>query len=121
MKVSALTGIVMSVFLFFLLPGRRVGCDFEAAGVADEFVQDADDLLELGPVVPLFLPAVQHQLVEGSGAVHGRRETITFIHRLYDLEKSRDSTSLPDTDINLRANLATAASDTLTSWLDISQ
>lgn len=78
MKVSALADKT--------IPGRGVGCDFEAAGVADEFIQDADDLLELGPVVPLFLPAVQHQLVEGGGAVHGRREAVTFIHRLDDLD-----------------------------------
>lgn len=76
---------------FFSIPGRRVGRDFEAAGVADEFIQDADDLLELGPVVPLFLPAVQHQLVEGGGAVHGRGEAVTFIHRLYDLDTGKET------------------------------
>lgn len=102
---------------FISIPGRRVGCDFEAAGVADEFIQDADDLLELGPVVPLFLPAVQHQLVEGGRAVHGRGEAVTFIHRLYDLDtgKNRDSDVRrirTEAQQHLKVNLATAVSDT---------
>lgn len=69
-----------------LIPGRGVGCDFEATRVTDEFIQDADDLFELGPVVPLFLPAVQHQLVEGGRAVHGRGQAVTLIHSLYYLD-----------------------------------
>lgn len=80
--------------IIFLIPGRRVGCDFEATRVADEFIQDADDLFELRPVVPLFLPAVQHQLVEGSGAVHGRGEAVTFIYRLYYLEVGNNKQEL---------------------------
>lgn len=71
------------------IPGRCVGCDFEATRVADEFVQDADDLFELGPVVSLFLPAVQHQLVEGSRAVHRWREAVALIYSLYYLHEGR--------------------------------
>lgn len=72
-----------------LIPGCRVGRDFEATRVANEFIQDADDLFELRPVVPLFLPAVQHQLVEGSRAVHGWGEAITLIYSLYYLDVGR--------------------------------
>ena len=65
-----------------MVPGCGVGRDLEAAGVADELIQDADDLLKLGPVAPLLLPAVQHQLVERSGAVHGRGQPVALIHCL---------------------------------------
>lgn len=40
------------------VPGCSAGRDFETAGVADEFVQDADNLLKLWPVVSVLLPAV---------------------------------------------------------------
>lgn len=72
-----------------LIPGCRVGRDFEATRVANELIQDADDLFELRPVVPLFLPAVQHQLVEGSRAVHGWGEAITLIYSFYYLDVRR--------------------------------
>lgn len=68
-----------------LIPGCGVRCDFEATRVANKFIQNADDLFKLRPVVPLFLPAVQHQLVEGSGAVHGWGEAVTLIYSLYYL------------------------------------
>ena len=42
------------------LPGGGVGCDLQTARVTDKLVQDADNLLKLGPVVPVLLPAVQH-------------------------------------------------------------
>lgn len=78
---------------WILIPGCRVSCDFEASRVADEFIQDADDLFKLRPVVSLFLPAVQHQLVEGSRTVHGWGETITLIYSLYylDVEEKRQN------------------------------
>lgn len=56
------------------------GDDLQAAWIPDELVQNADDLLKLGSVVSVFLPAVQHQLIQGSWAVHGRWETIALIH-----------------------------------------
>lgn len=40
------------------IPGRGAGRDFETAGVADELVQDADNLLKFWPVVSVLLPAV---------------------------------------------------------------
>lgn len=46
---------------------------FEAVGVSDHLVQRVDDLAELGPVVAVLLPAIQHELVQRAGAVHGRR------------------------------------------------
>lgn len=46
---------------------------FEAIGVPDHLVQRVDNLAELGPVVAVLLPAVQHELVQGARAVHGWR------------------------------------------------
>lgn len=62
------------------------GHHFEAGGVADEFVQRVDDLRELGPQVPLLHPAVEHELVESGGAVHGRGQSIVLLHRIYHLQ-----------------------------------
>lgn len=66
-------------------PGGRAGDDLQAAWVPDELVQNADNLLKLGSVVSVLLPAVQHQLVERSRAVHGRGQPIAFIHSFDDL------------------------------------
>lgn len=54
------------------VPGRERSHGFEAVGVADHLVQRVDDLAELGPVVAVLLPAVQHELVQRARAVHGR-------------------------------------------------
>lgn len=77
-----------------LIPGCGVRCDFEATGVADEFIQDANYLLKLGPIVPLFLPAVQHELVEGGRAVHGWGQSVTFIYSLYYLYEEQHGQNL---------------------------
>ena len=75
------------------------GDDLQAAWIPDELVQNADNLLKLGSVVPVFLPAVQHQLIQGSWAVHGRREAVALIHcfnylreeQSFQGQKTRDS------------------------------
>lgn len=46
---------------------------FEAVGVSDHLVQRVDNLAKLGPMVAVLLPAIQHELVQGARAVHGRR------------------------------------------------
>lgn len=51
-------------------PGALRPCPLQAVGIADEFVQHVDNLPKFRPVTSLLLPAVQHQLVEGNGAVH---------------------------------------------------
>lgn len=72
-----------------LIPGCGIGRDFEATRVADEFIQDADDLFKLRPVVSLFLPAVQHQLVKRGRAVHRWGKAVTLIYSLYYLNVER--------------------------------
>lgn len=62
----------------------------QSVGVADQLVQHVDDLSKLWPVSPLSLPAVQHELVERHGAVHGRGQPIALINSLDHL----DSTSV---------------------------
>lgn len=73
-------------FSILLIPGRSVGCDFEAAGVANEFVKDADNLVKLRTVIPLLLPAVQHQLIECGRAIHGWWQAVTLIYSFYYLQ-----------------------------------
>ena len=55
--------------------GGLAGGDLaEGLGAADQLVQGLDDAGEGGAVGPLLLPAVQHQLVDGLGTVHGGRQ-----------------------------------------------
>lgn len=66
----------------YLLPGYLSSRPFQAVGVADEFVQHVDNLAELWPFSTLFLPTIQHQLVQRDRTVHGRRKPIAFLDRL---------------------------------------
>lgn len=52
----------------------------QGVGVADQLVQHVDNLSELWPVSPLSLPAVQHELVECNGTVHGWGQSIALIN-----------------------------------------
>lgn len=70
-------------------PCCRVGDYFQTAGITDQFIQDADNLLELGSVVSVFLPAVQHQLIQGSWAVHRWWQAVPFINSLNYLHKDK--------------------------------
>lgn len=62
--------------------------------VTDQLVQHVDDLAELWPVRPLPLPAVQHELMERHGAVHGRRQPVAFHNRFDHLERHQSLLSL---------------------------
>lgn len=57
---------------------RDVGYSFEAGGVTDHLVQGADDVGEAGSYVAVLLPTVEHQLVQGTGAVHGRGQAVVL-------------------------------------------
>ncbi len=70
-----------------LLPGYLSSCPFQAVGVADEFVQHVDNLAELWSFGTLFLPAIQHQLVQRNWTVHGWRQSIAFLNCLYNLKQ----------------------------------
>lgn len=61
----------------------------QRVGVADQLVQHVDDLSELGPVGPFPLPAVEHELVQRHGTVHGRRQPVAFIDGLDHLHQIR--------------------------------
>lgn len=76
----------------FDLHSRRddvVGARFKRSGVADHFVQHADDIGELGPCVPVLLPAVQHQLVQHYRTVHGSREPEVLLDGINHLQHRR--------------------------------
>lgn len=52
----------------------------QTAGVADQFVQEGDDVGELGPMASFLLPAVQHELVQSYGAAHGCRQPVALFN-----------------------------------------
>lgn len=52
----------------------------EAAGVTDELVQEAEDVVEARPPAALLLPAVNHQLVQSHRAAHGRRQPVALLY-----------------------------------------
>lgn len=52
-----------------------------------QLVQDVDDVGEARPTGAVVLPALQHQLVDGGRAVHGRRQPEGLVDRLHDLMK----------------------------------
>lgn len=65
-----------------ILPGH----DFEASRIPDHLVQSADHLGEAGPGIPVLLPAVQHELVEGRGAVWGRGQPVVLFNGIDHLQ-----------------------------------
>ncbi len=71
--------------LFFYSHCRDVGYSFEAGGVTDHLVQGADDVSEAGSYIAVLLPAVQHQLVQGTGAVHRRRQAVVLLNGINHL------------------------------------
>lgn len=66
------------------LPARPL----QGVGVADQLVQHVDDLSELGPVGAFPLPAVEHELVQRHGAVHGWGQPVALIDGLDHLHKN---------------------------------
>lgn len=52
----------------------------EAVGVADHLVQGTDNLAEFGPVVTVFLPAIQHQLMQCTWAIHRGRQSVVLLY-----------------------------------------
>ena len=59
--------------------------DLQTAWVPDELVQNADNLLKLGSVVSVLLPAIEHQLIQRSWAVHGRGQPVVLLNGIDDL------------------------------------
>lgn len=68
-------------------PRVCAGDHLEGGGVAEKLVQGADDLAELGPQVPLLHPALQHELVQHHGAVHGRGQAVVLLHSSHHLQE----------------------------------
>lgn len=76
-------------------PGGQRGRGLQRVGVADHLVQVVDDLAELGPVVALLLPAVQHELVQHAGAVHGGGQPVVLLDGGDDLQGATESSVRP--------------------------
>lgn len=70
---------------FFLSPGTRSHWCFQGVGVTDHLIEDSDYLVKFGTLCAVFLPAVQHQLMQPWWTVHGGGKTVTLLNSLYDL------------------------------------
>lgn len=66
-------------------PRRQWGHGLQGVGVTDHLVQVVDDLAEFGPVVAVLLPAVQHELVQCAGTVHGWGQPVVLLNGIDDL------------------------------------
>lgn len=64
----------------------------ETLRVADQHIKDTDNLGKARPLGPVLVPTVKHELVQGAGAAHGRRQAVPLLHRADDL--GRGSTVL---------------------------
>lgn len=62
------------------------GChSLETSWVPDHLVQGVDDLCKTGPAIAVLLPTVQHELVQGSWAVHRRGQPVVLLNGIDDL------------------------------------
>lgn len=68
-----------------MVPVGGIDETFQAAWVAYELVKEAHYLIELGPAVPVLLPAVHHEVVESCGAVHRAWQPVALLYSLYHL------------------------------------
>lgn len=68
-------------------PWVGAGHHLEAGGVAEQLVQGADDARELGPQVPLLHPALQHQLMQHHGTVHGWGQPVVLLYCRHHLNR----------------------------------
>lgn len=73
------------VLMCFYSHCRDVGYSFEAGGVTDHLVQGADNVCEAGSYVTVLLPTVEHQLVQGTGAVHRRGQAVVLFNGINHL------------------------------------
>lgn len=58
------------------------GQDAQAVRTSDHLIKSIHDVLEAWPRPPVVVPTLQHQLMHGLGAAHGRRQPIRLLDRL---------------------------------------
>ena len=70
-------------------PGSLWMRDLQGGGVPDQPVQRRHHIREAWPVGSLLLPAVQHERVQGGGAVWGRGQAVVLLDGVDHLNKRR--------------------------------
>lgn len=83
--------------LLWLLPIYIFHQCEQAAGIADQLVQEADHVVKPWSSTAFLLPAEKHELVQGHGAAHGCREPVALLYRQNYLQK--DIQKLPGIQI----------------------
>lgn len=75
-------------------PWVKVGDGLEGIGAPQQLVQQVDDITETRPLGAILQPALQHELVNGRGAVHWRRQSKGFVDGLHHLQEVPDGTNV---------------------------
>ena len=57
----------------------------ETLRAPDEGIEDTDNLGKARPLGPVLVPAIEHELVQGARAAHGRRQAVPLLHGADDL------------------------------------
>lgn len=73
-------------------PWVKVSDGLEGVGAPQQFVQQVDDVAEARPLGAVLQPALQHELVDGRGAVHRRRQSKGLVDGLHHLQEVTDGT-----------------------------
>lgn len=65
--------------------GWHASNSLQTRRVANEFVECVDDVSKTWPSIAVFLPAVQHELVQSSGAIHWGRKSVVLFYSINHL------------------------------------
>lgn len=66
----------------------------EALRAPDEGIEDTDNVGKARSLSPVLVPAVEHELVQGAGAAHGRGQAVALLHGADDLGWGEHSAGL---------------------------
>lgn len=75
-------------------PWVKVGDGLEGIGAPQQLVQQVDDITETRPLGAILQPALQHELVNGRGAVHRRRQSKGLVDGLHHLQEVPDGANV---------------------------
>lgn len=75
-------------------PWVKVGNGLEGIGAPQQLVQQVDDITETRPLGAILQPALQHELVNGRGAVHRRRQSKGLVDGLHHLQEIPDGANV---------------------------
>lgn len=72
-----------------VLPRRKRCHGLQHVGVTDHLVQVVNNLAEFRTIIAVLLPAIEHELVQGTGAVHRWRQPVVLFNGIDYLKGDR--------------------------------